>query len=477
VKIILIAVDTLRADHLGCYGYPLETSPRIDHLAQEGALFLNHYSTDVPTPPAYTAMFCAQRGLRNGIFGFRQTNYDFTTMTPLLAEHLAGAGYRTGMISNLLYPCPWLVRGFRDIVPPGLRFQGGRADEVTDEACRWLDQHGREDFFLFVHYWDPHVPYFRRAPQRYKDQFLEEDYSGIAHSTDMLERNPVVNVHYRSRLQNGKYDWAEVLPAYDACIRYADEGIERLLDYLDTLGISEEVLLIFTSDHGEAFGEKGFFDHLGCYENICHVPLIVKWTGRIPPNSRIEGYTLCVDLMPTILEACGLPVPEGLCGKSLSTTWDGHGGPLHREVVSNGASIPIQRMYIKDGWALVHTLDKSVYTYLNTYELFRLDEDRAQEMDLAGSERAKFQEMRSGLDQWMDRELQGRPDLLQGLVLRGGGWYGVERTLLQHPEFLSEDGYMRDLLFSRLGMSGAQQRVKDVVMSRLVLAAEKEQDA
>ena len=473
MKIVLIAVDTLRSDHLGCYGYPLDTSPRIDHLAQEGILYLNHYSTDVPTPPAYTAMFCGHRGLHNGILGFRHTNYEFKTRTPMLAEHLAQAGYRTGMISNLLYPSPWLVRGFRDITPPGLRFQGGRADEVTDEACRWLDQHGGEDFFLFVHYWDPHVPYFTRAPQRYKDRFFEEDYSSIALGTEMLEKSRIVNVHYRSRLQSGKYDWAEVIPAYDACIRYTDEGVERLLDYLDTLGISEEVLLIFTSDHGEAFGEKGFFDHLGCYENICHVPLIVRWPGRIPPGQQVEGYTLCVDLMPTLLEVCGLPVPDGLCGKSLSATWAGDGDALHREVVSNGASIPIQRMYVKDGWALVHTLDKSVYTYLNTYELFDLGEDKAQERDLATSERAKFQEMRSGLGKWLDRELQGKPDLLQGLVLRGGGWYGVERTLLEHPELFVEDERMKELLFTRLGMADASERVKELMISRLVLAAEK----
>jgi arylsulfatase A-like enzyme len=378
------------------------------------------------------------------------------------------------MISNLLYPSPWLVRGFRDITPPGVRFQGGRADEVTDEACRWLDQHTEKDFFLFVHYWDPHVPYFARAPEGYLDRFSKQNYADFSPGTAMLEKSPVVNMHYRARLQGGKYDPAEVLPAYDACIRYADEGVERLLDYLDTLGIAEEVLLIYTSDHGEAFGEKGFFDHLSCYDNIAHVPLIIRWPGRIPRERRVEGYTLCVDLMPTILEICGLPVPEGLCGKSLWETLVGSDDTPHEEVVTNGASIPLQRMYIKDGWALVHTLDKSVYTYLNTYELFHLAEDKAQEKDLAESERAKFQEMRSGMDEWLDRELQGSPDLLQGLVLRGGGWYGVERTLLEHPEFIVEDEGMRNLLFTRLGMASAPQRVKDLMISRLVLAAESE---
>ena len=152
MKIILMALDTLRSDHLGCYGHPMDTSPCLDRLAEEGILAERHYSTDVPTPPAYTAMMTGMRGQKTGIFGFGHTNYEFKRSTPMLAQQLAEAGYHNGMISNLLYVCPWIVKGFHEIMPPGLRFQGGTAEEVSAEACRWLDRHHEKDFFLFVHY-------------------------------------------------------------------------------------------------------------------------------------------------------------------------------------------------------------------------------------------------------------------------------------------------------------------------------------
>ena len=386
MKVILISVDTLRADHLGCYGYELPTSPNIDKMASGGVIFKNHYSTDVPTPPAYTAMFCGRRGLHNGIFGFGHTNYGYKPGPPMLAQHLANAEYRTGMISNLLYPCPWLVAGFHEIIPPGLRFQRGSAEEVTQEASDWLKRNAQRDFFLFVHYWDPHGPYFI-APQKYKDMFFNRDYSGIAHSFSMVKSNPMVEEVYKvynDGASEGEYDPAKIMAAYDSEIRYADDCIGELFDCLEELNIADEVLLMLTSDHGEAFGEKGFIDHISCYESVSHVPFIVKWPQKIPAGQVVEGYSLCTDIMPTILELCGLAIPKGICGRSLvSAVLNGEDTP-HKEVVTNSAGVPIQRMYIKDGMALVHTMDKSIFEYINTYELFDLSNDKAQEKDLNG---------------------------------------------------------------------------------------------
>lgn len=475
MKIILIAVDTLRSDHLGCYGYPYETSPCIDQLSEEGILFEKHYSTDVPTPPAYTAIFCGQRGLHTGIFGFGHTNSSsaFSSIwtpamikTPSLVEDLAKAGYRTGMLSNLLYACPWLVKGFENIVPPGLRFQGGTADEVTEEASNWLNKNYKENFFLFVHYWDPHANYFKRAPKKYQDTFFKKDYKKIAPTVEYLKKSPMVNEVYkthRSLTCNGKYRPEEIVPAYDACIRYADDGIEKLLNHIKKLKIEEETLLIFTSDHGEAFGERGFFDHLSCYENIAHVPLIIRWPKQIPAGRRIKGYSLCTDLMPTILDFCQLPIPEGICGRSLKDTLLKGKDTSHSEVVTNGAGVVIQRMFIKDNWALVHTLDKSIYEYLNTYELFNLSEDKAQEKDLAKLEKDKFNEMRLALDEWLDKELKGKPDLLQEIVFKGGGWcfFGIEKAFYKKPELFFKNKWVRELIISRLGRAAEKYFEKE----------------
>jgi arylsulfatase A-like enzyme len=451
-----MALDTLRYDRLGCYGHTMDSSPTLDGLAEEGVVFEKHYSSDVPTPPAYTAMHCGQRGMHTGIFGFGSTNFTFTSVTPMLAEHLAKAGHRTGMISNLLYVCPWLAKGFNDITPPGLRFQGGMADEVTEEASRWLDAHAEEDFFLFVHYWDPHVPYFKRAPEEYRKMFQKKDYSALAHSSDYLKKNPMVYDAFRTHAERAcdrHYEPVEIIPVYDACIRYMDDGIKKLIDHLKKLKIDDEVLLIITSDHGEAFGEKGFFDHLSCYENICHVPFIVRWPKGIPGGKRISGFSLGTDIMPTILDFCGLPIPEGLDGGSLKEAlltgrYQGCG-----EVVTDSASIPIQRMYIRDNWALMHTLDKSIYTYLNTFELFDLSKDKAQENDLASREKEKYAEMRLAYDAWLDRELRGKPDLLANVALRGGGWWtrGITTGFFQNPGEYFKNPRVKDLIIENLG--------------------------
>jgi arylsulfatase A-like enzyme len=461
MKVVLIALDTLRADHLGCYGHPFDTSPCLDRLSREGILFERHYSTDVPTPPAYTALLSGQRGTQTGIFGFGKTNYDFSTVTRLLAEQLAQQGYRTGMVSNLLYVCPWLTRGFRDIVPPGLRFQGGTAEEVTEESKAWLDRFAGKDFFLFVHYWDPHVPYFKRAPQAYQDMFFAEDYSSLAPTTEYLEKSPLVNAAYRGYSRHalaGRYEPRHSMPCYDAGIRYADDGVNGLVEHLEKLGIAEDVLILVTSDHGEAFGERGFYDHLSSNENVCHVPLIVRWPKEIGGGGRVAGYTLGTDLMPTILDLCGLPVPEGIDGRTLKGVLLRGEESSRDEVVTNGASIPIQRMYIKDGWALVHTLDRSIYDYLNAFELFDLSKDPAQETDLGETETERFISMRGALDRWLDRELHGLPDRLQNIALRGGGWGvgSIQSAFYREPDLFMENPRARSIITELLGRSAQE---------------------
>jgi len=461
MKIILMALDTLRYDHLGCYGHPMQTTPCLDRLAEEGVVFQRHYSTDVPTPPAYTAMMTGRRGMRTGIFGFGHTNEPFDRSTPMLAQLLVENGHRTGMISNLLYVFPWLVKGFHQISPPGLRFQGGTAEEVTAEACVWLDRHHAEDFFLFVHYWDPHQNYFNRAPEEYQKRFRKKDYTAIAPSGEYFKRNPMVYDQFRRYAKHNyhaKEDPAEVMPIYDAAIRYMDDSIADLVAHMGKLGIDEDTLLMITSDHGEAFGERGFYDHLSCYENISHVPFIVRWPGGIRGGRKVEGYSMVTDIMPTLLDMSGASLPEGMSGASLKQTLLEDVPTPHEEVVTDGASMPIQRMYIRDDWALVHTLHRSIYEYLDTYELFDIAADKAQEKNLAPQETGRFHEMRSAYDAWLDRELAGKPDRLQAVVHRGGGWCAgsVIRGFYENPALYYENPAIRELLLHHLGQAATE---------------------
>ncbi len=447
-KIILIAIDTLNVDHLGCYGYnvpKVPTTPFLDSLTEQGALLQRHYASDVPTPSSFTSLFYGIRGIKHGIIGFNNKPSEFYSPTPHLAECFSRNGFRTGMISNLLYPCPWLIKGFQDIYPPGLRFQGGSAEEVTNESFRWLKAHGKENFFLFVHYWDPHCPYFRRSQEKYRKMFPATEYKDFAPDMKYFQKNKFLRRFYDTKHErmNDPLDPAENLALYDANIRYVDDNIERLLNGLSELDVKEEdTLVVITSDHGEAFGEYGFWDHWSSYRNISQLPLVFLGPGI--NKIEISGYTQNIDVMPTILELTGLEVPQGLCGKTMVPLLRGNQDSFRKEIVVNSDSTVVQRMYVKDDYALVHSLTHPVWDHIKEYELFNLSKDPDQLEDISSKEKNRTSEMRIALGDWLAEKLTGAPDPLQLSVFRGGwmlkglrNWFEsseLEELLGDYPE-------------------------------------------
>ncbi len=434
-KILLIAIDTLCVDHLGCYGYDVPrnpTTPFIDSLAEKGAIFRKHYAADVPTPSSFTSLFTGIRGIRHGIIGFKNKSNEFKCSTPLLAECFAEKGFKTGMVSNLLYPCPWLVRGFRDIYPPGLRFQGGTAEEVTDKAISLLEEYRNHDFFLFVHYWDPHCPYFERSKEEYRRLFKAEDYKNAIPDMKYVWENEFVRLFYvrKHEKMGDPIDPAENLALYDANIRYVDDNIKRLYEYLEGKGLVDETLIIVTSDHGEAFGEYGFWDHWTCYRNISQLPLII--VGYDISHVEIETYTQNIDVMPTILELAGIEVPKGLDGRSMVPLLKGEVEVFREEAVVNSDATVVQRMMVKGDYAIVHTLTWPVWDHLKEWELFNLAKDPSQVNDISESEVDLAKEMRIQLGDWLSENLKGRPDPLWLSVYRGGWmWRGLLSLLTQ----------------------------------------------
>ena len=429
-KVILIAIDTLRADHLGCYGYDFPTSPFIDELAEEGGKFSRCFASDVPTPPSFSALLTGTRGIHNGITGFNNGPEDFRPGTRPLPELLREAGYRTGAFSNLLYPSPWLVRGFQDIYPPGNRFQGGTAEEVTGEGLSWLENHGREDFFLFLHYWDPHCPYRERSREKYRKLFSPADYEGLIPDMKYVEEDEFLRIFYdrKHETMEDPLEASENMALYDANIRYVDDQIERLFSGLKELGLAEDTLVVLTSDHGEAFGEYGFWDHWSSYKNVSHVPLVF-W-GEGIKSGNITDLVQGIDVAPTILELTGTSLPEGLDGNSLVPAMGGSDEAGRGWAVVNSDSTVIQRMYVEGQEALVFTLTNSGWDHIDSYELFDLDEDPDQVEDLSGKREGRAKELRIKLANWEAKALGNRPDPLRKSVEIGGWmWPGLLRLL------------------------------------------------
>ncbi|KXA91958.1 hypothetical protein AKJ64_04305 [candidate division MSBL1 archaeon SCGC-AAA259E17] len=339
---------------------------------------------------------------------------EFSPENPPIAECYSEEGFRTGMISNLIYPCPWLMNGFQDIYPPGREFQGGYPEEVTKESSRWLENHADEDFFLFAHYWTPHYDYFKRSEKTFRDMFSPDEYEDHVPDLGYIKENETLRSRFKSVSYSGlgeKIDVAQALAAYDSNIRYVDENIKKLIEKLEELGIRDETLIVFTSDHGEAFGEYGFWEHLSCYRNVSKIPLIIE--GLSIQNNKVPQFTQHIDIMPTLLQLSGLEGPDKVSGRKMNPLLNGREDQFRKEVVVNTEHGSVQRMFIRDNYALVHALEKGDWSHLKKYELFDLQEDPEQTNDLSCEMEEKTQEMRLALDDWLTEKLANKPDPLQ----------------------------------------------------------------
>ncbi|MCS6775849.1 MAG: sulfatase [Chloroherpetonaceae bacterium] len=322
MNIVLIVVDTLRASRLGCYGYEKPTSPAMDRLAAEGIQFARCIAPGIPTTPAHTTIYTGQHPLTHNIVT-HGGQVDLDRKTPVLPELLQQAGYTTAAVDNLVTIKPWFARGYEFYIDPSYRHRYRllvSCEEINARAIPWLRAYAHEKFFLFLHYWDPHTPY--TPPEKYctfyppdRDPFSPE-HTSLA----PIRRQPIwgmFNDIWFSRL--GPVTDAEYIASlYDAQIRHVDDGIAELLAALDAMGLSENTLVVLTGDHGESLYQHDiYFDHHGLYDDVIHVPLILRCPTVIPAGQRFWPMVQHLDLAPTILEAAGVPVPAGMEGKSL----------------------------------------------------------------------------------------------------------------------------------------------------------------
>jgi arylsulfatase A-like enzyme len=307
-NVLLVTIDTLRADHCSAYGYARPTTPALEALAAEGARVEDAYAPMATTAPAHASLFTGLYPLGHGVF---RNGAILGKSHVTLAERLARAGYETGaaVSSFVLDPRFGFAQGFasydarfdrkHQTLSPGKwegeRVEGGfdrRADATTDRALRWLDgRKGNRPFFLWVHYFDPHFPY--AAPAPYSNRFPPQPPGG--------ERETLI-------------------AGYDGEVAFADAQLARLIEGVSREGPGEATLVLVTADHGEGLLDHGYRSHgLHLYEEAVRVPLIVRWPRKIPPGTRLSGPAELVDLAPTILDLVGVPWSAGpLLGRSLA---------------------------------------------------------------------------------------------------------------------------------------------------------------
>ena len=292
--VVLITVDTLRADHLSSYGYHLRTSPNIDQLAADGVRFDRAYCAIPMTGPSHFSMFTGRYPQEHGarINGVALSDDSKWLTIPQVLRRFEYESAAFVSAWPLIGRLTRLDRDFdhynEDLERSYQVFHSMRwAEDVTRPALRWLDEHKDDrNLFLWVHYFDPHEPYNLR------EDFAEPEQIG--------EPDPVFE-QYSEAVRNR-------MRRYDSEIGYADHHIGMLLDRLDNLGLSENTLVALLSDHGEGLGEQGFVGHgRWLYESTVRVPWIMRFPGRIEPGTVVGQSVSTMDLAPTLLD---LVVPQ-----------------------------------------------------------------------------------------------------------------------------------------------------------------------
>ncbi len=439
-NVLILAVDTLRANHLGCYGYGRPTSPHIDALASEGVLAEAVFGPAIPTFPSFTTFYTGQHPLTHGILahgGSAQLAREAPHLTPIFLE----AGYTTCAVDNLMRERLWFGRGYEFYIDPGMRRTLSltvTCEELNARAIEWLRHHRDEPFFLFIHYWDPHTPYL--PPARYVPLFYDggQPTDPNNHSLDGMWLHPNGMIARDSWLRTPQgliTDASYVAALYDAEIRYLDDGIGQILHALDELRLAENTLVLLMADHGESMTEHGiYFDHFGLYDCTIRVPFLARWPGRLPAGARLSQMFQIDDLAPTILEAAGLPVPEAMEGESFwpLLTGEATGGGRER-VISVEAT-----------WQAKWSLRTTRYKFIldreaaaddaPRHELYDLAADPDETVNLVETQPGLAAEMEAELEAWIARRLHelGKaedPLIAEGAVLKStwmlhGGWAG-----------------------------------------------------
>ncbi|MCC7261376.1 MAG: sulfatase [Candidatus Latescibacteria bacterium] len=326
INILVLAIDSLRADHLGSYGESRPLTPAIDRLAAQGARWEQFYAPAIPTHPSFTTFYTGQHPLTHNIVCHGgQAQLDAST--PTLPELLLREGYTTCAIDNLGWgKYAWFNRGYELYMDPSRRQTMPlmvAAEDLNQRAIQFLRGAGQEPFFLFVHYWDVHTPYL--PPEPYRRRFYQG--AGQAdpgnHSLDGLWQHPLGQTWQETWFKwvGGVTDAAFVDGLYAGALNYLDDQIERLLGELAAQGLEERTLVVFMADHGESLTEHGiYYDHHGLYDCCLHVPLILRWPGRVEPGQKHGGLAQHFDLAPTLLAAAGVEIPAGMEGRNLLGT-------------------------------------------------------------------------------------------------------------------------------------------------------------
>ena len=402
-NVLLITIDALRADHLGCYGYRLETSPTIDRLAKEGIRFTD---CTVQWPKTTQSMASMLTGMYPKTSGIRAFGSRLSSSFNVLSEVFRENGYRTGaVVANFNIGKKFgFDQGFDRFVEswqeawkkyaPGKAFENRRgkvkmftnATIVTDQAVKWLidTRESKKPFFLWLHYMDPHGPYI--PPRAYEKYFVD------AHESEQIVLSKLPKYQLYKDRENGQAvtDIGFYRTMYDREIRYLDDELARLFEKVKQLEGSRKTVIVFAADHGESLGEHDYYLEHGkfSYQPCAHIPLIIIKVGVLAQAKTIKEPVGLIDMPVTLLELVDIKVPKTFEGRSLLDMMLGEKNASVPEYtfMETGYDIKHPQLTVRHGrWKLIHVqsqLDLAAMTG-SEYELYDVYSDPQELNNLA----------------------------------------------------------------------------------------------
>jgi choline-sulfatase len=491
MRLLYIDIDSLRPDHLGCYGYARATSPHIDRIAQQAVRFDNVYASDVPCLPSRAAMFSGRFGIHTGVVNHggaqaemwhegRERGFGSLLGRTSFVRGLRDLGFHTATVSSFAerHAAFWFYGGFHEVCNPGRRGLE-TADEVGALARGWLERNAtRDSWFLHVQLWDPHTPY--RTPAAFGDPFAQaplpawlDDQVRAAHlagcgphsarETMGYDDQPPTEIPWNYPRQPLSMETAAgvrgMFDGYDTGVLHADRCVGELLATLAAARVLDDTAILVTADHGENLGELNVYgDHQTADQATSRVPLLLSWPGLPPPQrARVDGALhYQVDVAATLLDLLGGRVPPSWDGVSFAPALRVGRDEGREALVLSQAAWTCQRAvrFQRDGvpYLCIRSYHDGYHGYPDTM-LFDLDSDPHEQNDLASARPAVVHEALARLERWVAEQMTRASHPVDPIwvVLNEGGPKHIRGQLPRYLERLRATGRARwaELLISR----------------------------
>ncbi len=425
-NVLLIGIDSLRADHMSLYGYRCLTTPHIDRFAQGGVTFERTYSPHIPTTSAYASMLSGRDCFTTQVVALRHKG-GLRPEIRTLPEILRDEGYASSCVGFTGNPSSRGFDRYLDYAGWGSWNEGRspKAENLNQVAVPELDRliDGNEPFFLFLRHMDPHAPYLPPAP--FERMFYHGDETDPANTSmqPVMEFAPFRDF-FQSWMPPGITDKDYVVAQYDGAVAYLDSSLQAVFTALEARGALDDTIVVVNGDHGETLYEhECWFDHHGMYDNVLHVPLVIRYPAKLPGGMRLAGFNQHKDLVPTLLELAGIQTDDAFDGRSLMAMVRGEMAYLDREFYITECTWMRKHGWRTPEWKLIVALEPDFH-FKPEVELYDLVKDPQENINLADELPDVVADLRGRMDSWIARreKAAGLPNPIHDQ----GDWHGHE---------------------------------------------------